>query len=308
MRSIKILKHGMYLPKKVIDNKSLALKYNITEQYIEQRTGIYKRYKIEKEKIEELAINAVKNLLGEEINPQEIDLIVVATSSTNKIMPGISYLIQKEFDIQECMCIDILAGCSGYINAFDIARNYIINGKIEKALIVGVEILTDKIKEMDLSTEILFSDGAGATLIQNCTQNKKYDSLIQSCGQQGDFLTYFSGDNLYMDGKEIYKYAVTKTVDNIKELLKRNHIQIEEIKYIVPHQSNQKIMKAIANRLKLPEEKMYSNIQQIGNTFCASIPIALEQMTRENLLKPGDKIILLGYGGGLNLGSILIEI
>ena len=111
-----------------------------------------------------------------------------------------------------------------------------------------------------------------------------------------------------MEGKEIYKYAVTKTVENVKELLEKSGESLENIKYIVPHQSNMKIMKAIANRLKMENNKIYTNIENVGNTFCASIPIALSEMMKNRLIKKGDKIILLGYGGGLNTGSILIEI
>ena len=111
-----------------------------------------------------------------------------------------------------------------------------------------------------------------------------------------------------MNGTKVYKYAVTKTVENIKQLLEKAQESIEDITYIIPHQSNQKIMKAIASRLKMQEEKMYTNIEKIGNTFCASIPIAIDEMLRKNLLKQGEKVILLGYGGGLNTGSILLEI
>ena len=111
-----------------------------------------------------------------------------------------------------------------------------------------------------------------------------------------------------MDGKEVYKYAVTETVKNVKDLLKKNQINIDDIKYIIPHQSNLKIMKSIANKLKIDSKKVYTNIENVGNTFCASIPIALDEMFEKHLLKKGDKVILLGYGGGLNTGSILMEV
>ena len=223
-------------------------------------------------------------------------------------MPVIANTIQKELEIQPCICMDILAGCSGYINSFDIAKMYIETGKVEKALVVGVEALSKYTDQEDVGTVILLSDGAGATLLQKAEKPKKYFSNIKSSGKNNEILTCKSNEKIKMNGKEIYKYAVTKTVENIKELLEQSNEKLEDIKYIVPHQSNKKIMKAIATRLKIDKEKMYTNIEKVGNTFCASIPIVISEMQEKGLLQEGDKIILLGYGGGLNTGSILLEI
>ena len=144
--------------------------------------------------------------------------------------------------------------------------------------------------------------------MQETKEKRLYSSNITSHGQNGKILTYNANEKLQMDGKEVYKYAVTETVKNVKELLKKNQINIDDIKYIIPHQSNLKIMKSIANKLKIDSKKVYTNIENVGNTFCASIPIALDEMFEKHLLKKGDKIILLGYGGGLNTGSILMEV
>ena len=235
-------------------------------------------------------------------------MIIVATTSTDKLMPGISYIVQKELQIKKCICMDILAGCSGFINAFDIARNYIALGKVNYALVIGCEVLSNYTNVDDFGTAIILSDGAGATLIGKIKEEKIYSSLLESDGQKGEILTCTSNDKIKMEGKAIYKYAVTDTVKNVIQLLEDNNLTLEQIKYIVPHQSNIRIMQAIAQRLKIPEGKMYTNIKEIGNTFCASIPIALNEMFEKGLLQKNDKIILLGYGGGLNLGSILIEI
>ena len=144
--------------------------------------------------------------------------------------------------------------------------------------------------------------------MQETKEKRLYSSNITSYGQNGKILTYNANEKLQMDGKEVYKYAVTDTVKNVKELLKKNQINIDDIKYIIPHQSNLKIMKSIANKLKIDSKKVYTNIENVGNTFCASIPIALDEMFEKHLLKKGDKVILLGYGGGLNTGSILMEV
>lgn len=310
MKNIEIVATGSYLPQNKVDNKTIANELKITEEFIYKRTGIKTRYYSENETIEEMSIKSVHDLLNKnsQIDIENIDMIIVATTSTNLLMPGISYKIQEHFNIKNCMCLDILAGCAGYINAMDIARNYIAIGKINQALIVGVDILSKFTDKSDLSTSIILSDGAGATIIRKLDDNKQYESNIISEGQKGDLLINKANENIKMDGKEIYKYAVTETVKNIKKLLKTSNTDINEIKYIVPHQSNIKIMNSIASRLEIDISKMYINIEDIGNTFCASIPIAIDEMFDKNLLKEGDKIILLGYGGGLNTGSILMEV
>ena len=327
MNNLKIIANGIYFPTKQVENEELENELNLEKGYIEKRTGIKNRYYAIDEKIEDMALKATKNLFKkEEINQQkesiqkdidkeqktkDIDLIITATTSTDILMPGISNYIQKNLDLRPCICLDILAGCSGYINAFDIAKMYIDSGNVKKALIVGVDRLSQVIDKKDIGTAVVLSDGAGATLIEKDEENNKqklYISNIQADGNNNDILTYKYGKKIYMNGKEVYKYAVTKTVQNIKELLKKANLELEDIKYIVPHQSNLKIMKAIAVRLHIEMEKLYTDIETRGNTFCASIPIALHDMQEKGMLKDGDKIILLGYGGGLNTGSILLEI
>ena len=310
MKNIKIVATGSYLPSNKVDNTTIANELKITEEFIYKRTGIKTRYYSEDETIEEIAIKSVHNLIknNSQVDIDKIDMIIVATTSTKLLMPGISYKIQEYFDVKNCMCLDILAGCSGFINAIDIARNYIAIEKTNKALVVGVDILSKITDKTDLSTSIILSDGAGAVLLEKTETDKQYESIITSEGQKGNLLVIESNENIKMDGKEIYKYAVTETVKNIKQLLKTSNIDINEIKYIVPHQSNIKIMNSIASRLKIDISKMYINIENVGNTFCASIPIAIDEMFEKNLLKEGDKIILLGYGGGLNTGSILMEV
>lgn len=311
MKNIEIIATGKYLPTTKIDNTYLAKQLNITEDFIYKRTGIQTRHYSKDENIEQLAIKCIENLIekNSQINPQNIDMIIVATTSTNMLMPGISYKIQEHFNIENCMCIDVLAGCAGFVNALDIAQCYLETDKAKRPLVVGVDLLSKCIEQKDVSTSILLSDGAGAVILQKAKEeNRLYSSNITSHGQNGKILTYNANEKLQMDGKEVYKYAVTETVKNVKELLKKNQINIDDIKYIIPHQSNLKIMKSIANKLKIDSKKVYTNIENVGNTFCASIPIALDEMFEKHLLKKGDKVILLGYGGGLNTGSILMEV
>lgn len=304
MSNIKIISSGKYIPKIQITNKELEEKYSVEENYIFKMTGIKQRFYAE-EKIEELAINAAEKALDN--IKENIDLIIVASVSETNQMPSISYKIQKYFNIKNCMCIDILAGCAGFINAFDIAKMYIDTNKINTALVVGVEKLSNFIDKTDINTEILLSDGAGAIVVKKSQEPKLYYSYIESKGQKGDILTYTDNNKIYMNGKEIYKYAVTDTVKNINKLLDISNINIEELSYIIPHQSNKRILESIAKKINIKKEKMYFNVDKYGNTFCASIPIAIDDMIKLNKLKEKDKVILIGYGGGLNTGSILLE-
>lgn len=298
----------MYLPKQVIDNSYFNSLFNLDENWIYKRTGIEKRYWAPEEKTSDLAIKAVENLISSNnIDLKKVGLIIVASTNYEDSMPGISFNIQKKFEIENCMCLDILAGCSGYINAIDIARKYIELDEIEQALVIGVEKLSKYIDKTDINTAVLLGDGAGATLIGKAT-NKLYAKNIESIGKQGDILTCKENKPIYMDGKKIYKFATARVADNINSLLKNNGLDIKNIKYIIPHQSNLRILTSMAEKINATTEQMYINISDIGNTFNASIPIALDFVVKKELLKQNDKIILVGYGGGLNLGSILIEV
>lgn len=298
----------MYLPKQVIDNSYFNSLFNLDENWIYKRTGIEKRYWAQEEKTSDLAIKAVENLISSNnIDLKKVGLIIAASTNYEDSMPGISFNIQKKFEIENCMCLDILAGCSGYINAIDIARKYIELDEIEQALVIGVEKLSKYIDKTDINTAILLGDGAGATLIGKAT-NKLYAKNIESIGKQGDILTCKENKPIYMDGKKIYKFATARVADNINLLLKNNGLDIENIKYIIPHQSNLRILTSMAEKINAAPEQMYINISGIGNIFNASIPIALDFVVKKELLKQNDKIILVGYGGGLNLGSILIEV
>lgn len=305
MSNLQIIASGKYIPNIKITNEELEEKYKVERNYILKRTGIKQRF-YAKEEIEKLAIKACERALKD--IKEKIDLIIVASISEKRLMPSISFEIQKYFDIKNCMCVDVLAGCAGFINAFDIAKLYMDSGKINTALVVGAEKLSEHIDKSDINTEILLADGAGAIVIKKSENRKLYDSYIESEGQKGEILTCSNDTKIYMDGKEIYKYAVTDTVKNINKLLEKNKINMEEIKYVIPHQSNRRILSSMATKLKLPKEKMYSNVEEYGNTFCASIPIVIDDMLKKGLLKENDKILLIGYGGGLNTGSILLEI
>lgn len=308
MNSIEILANGIALPNRKVENEELNKKFNLSENWIYDRTGIKERYYIENEDLEELAVNAVKNALSKkEIDIQDIGIIVFATTSSKKLMPGISYKVQKELNIKKCMCMDILAGCSGYINAFDIVRKYIALDDVKMGLVIGADVLSEYTNEEDINTKILLGDGAGATLIGKSNKEKIYFQNILSEGQKGEILTCYQNEKIFMDGKKVYKFGTTKPMQCVIDLLEKSGESLENIKYIIPHQSNLKMIKSMAEKLEISIDKMYINIERVGNTFNSSIPIALNELIEKELIKEKDKIILLGYGGGLNLGAILLE-
>lgn len=303
---MRLIASSSYLPSRIITNKEIAEKLNVSIEFIEKRTGIKQRHFVDKELIEDMALKATQKLVDKtNVDIQKIDMIIVATTSTYKLMPGISNYIQKRLKIAECICFDILAGCNGYINAIDIAQMYMNSGKVKKAIIVGVDTLSKFTNKSDIGTAIVLGDGAGASLYE--VSKGKYYSNIQAIPDDKDILTCNINSKIEMDGLAIYKYAVTETTKNLKQLLIQANEKIDNIKFIIPHQSNLKIIRAIASRLGATDEQVFTNIDKIGNTFCASIPIALEKILEKEDLKKGDKIILLGYGGGLNTGSILFE-
>ena len=308
MNSVEIIATGMYLPENEIKNEFFNSKFSLKNNWIEQRTGIRKRFWTKEENATALAINAVKNLITKcKIDIKKIGLIIVASTKFEDSMPGISFEIQKEFNIQDCICMNILAGCSGYINALDIAKKYLELDEVKYALVIGVETISKNVDVEDVNTAILLGDGAGATLLAKAC-NKKYGYNIKSVGQDGNILTCSENEKIYMDGKKVYKFATTMVSENINELLKKENIKISDVKYIIPHQSNLRILNNIKEKIGATQSQMYINIENVGNTFNASIPIALNEIFEKKLLNKNDKIILAGYGGGLNIGSILLEV
>lgn len=306
MSSVKIIATGKYLPKKEIKSEDIEKENNLEDGYIYKRTGIKTRYYSLDETLEDLAINSVKDMIrkNNNLNIQDVDMIVTSSTTYNNMMPSLSFRVQKYFNIKDCMCFDVLAGCSGYINALDIAQKYIATSSAKNVLVIGADILSKNIYH-DIKTQILFGDGAGCVLLKAIKEDKKYISNIKSFDDKNQILTCSMQHELFMNGKEVYKFATSKTVENISEIIEKSKEKIEDIKFIIPHQSNIKILEKICKKTGV---NMYTNIKRYGNTFCASIPIALDDMFKQNKLKENDKVILIGYGGGLNTGSILLEL
>lgn len=268
MNDIQIIASSSYLPKTQISNRFFNEKFNLPEDWIKRRTGIETRYFAKDESIIELGMKVATKLINEnKIDKEIIDGIIVATTSTNRLMPGISFEIQKSLNIENCMCIDILAGCSGFINALDIARKYIALNELTNVLVIGIEKISDFLNFEDINTSIILGDGAGALLLTSSKNKKVYYSNIESFGKDNEILTCNSNEKLYMNGRNVYKFAVNKTTNNILETLNKANLLKKDIEYFILHQSNSRIIDSIYEKLDISKDKTYTNLAKVRKYF-----------------------------------------
>lgn len=322
----KIKATGSCIPQKVVTNDELANIVETDDEWIKSRTGICQRHVSIGEDTSDLATGTAKMILEKgNINPEDIELIVVATISPDYNVPSVSCIVQKNIGAVNAMAFDISAACSGFVFGMSIADKFIKTGAFKNALVIGSEVLSKHVNWADRSTCVLFGDGSGGAFIERSEKPGVIAEDVMSDGAKGFSLTdarctpsnafndvkkveSVEDIKIRMDGKEIFDFATRRIPKSIKKLMDENNITVDDIKYIVPHQANERIVKFIAKKLKMPVEKFYLNIYEYGNTSSASIPIALNEMFEKNLLEEGDKIIISGFGGGLTWGSMLIEI
>lgn len=326
----KISGFSSYLPKKVITNEELSKTVDTTHEWIIQRTGISSRHIADDaETVSYMAIQSCLSLLKKSnTDPSDIDLIVVSSSTPNFIFPSVSCLVQDGIGAKKGgIAIDIRDACSGFINALINADNFIKLRKAKKAIVVGVEKMSDIVDWSDRSTCVLFGDGAGSVLLESMQEEvnpeeKKQrqgiiDSFIASDGSIWSHLFAKSANNtlksntshfVQMNGKEIFKIAVPKMTEAILTILNKNHLSIGEIKAIVPHQANQRIISAVAKNLGVDDDKFVVTVGQHANTSAASIPLALDFAFSSGFIKQGDLIILEAIGAGMTWGGMLVRI
>ncbi len=313
MQGISIIATGKALPRRCVSNDDLSKIVDTNDEWIRSRTGIESRYQCdgEKETCITLAAEAGKNALEKSgIKKNEIGLIIVATSSGDYALPSVACMVQKQlgFD-EEVMSFDISAACSGFLYALGAARGLLETMTRKYALIIGSEQLSRIVNYKDRGTCILFGDGAGAAIIKsegNLYYQKSWsrgDKDVLYCegiGKKGQYIS--------MEGKAVFRFAVTALNQGIKTALTENEMTMEEVDYIVCHQANMRIIDHVKKKFKGYEEKFFTNIEHYGNTSAASIPMALDDMYAGGMLKPGMKIICVGFGAGLTWTSILMEI
>lgn len=316
--SMKITGTGMYVPERTVTNDELSDYVETSDEWIRQRVGVAERRLSTSETAAELGINAAKAALeNAHCTAADLDLIIAATVSGEDIAPSVSCSIQNALGA-DCMAFDINAACSAFIFMLETAAAYISHG-FRRVLVVGAERLSRIVDWTDRSTCVIFGDGAGAAVLESGENYlastftvKGGDSVIKIAAPRGNS-PFFKPENeavtpyIHMNGQETFRYAVNAICSDVKKLLDRAGKTIADVAYIVPHQANSRIIDFAAQRLGIPPEKFYQNISRYGNTSSASIPMALDEMSKKGLLKRGDLLLMCAFGGGLANAACLIE-
>ena len=320
MITSRIVGTGSYVPEQIVTNDDLAKIVETNDEWIRTRTGIRQRRIATSEGTSDLAAKAAERAIEQAgIKPEEIDLIILATSSQDYCFPSGACEVQGRVGAVNAVCYDLSAACTGFVFALNTAQAFIQSGVYRTALVVGSEVLSKLIDWKDRGTCVLFGDGAGAVVVradetgilgfQMHSDGTKGNVLTCGARSNGNFLMNQKPELSYMtmDGQEVFKFAVKRVPEVISQLLEKTGTPIEEIRYFVLHQANYRIIESVAKRLKVGMEKFPANMEYYGNTSGASIPLLLDEMNRAGKLNPGDKIILSGFGGGLTWGATLIQ-
>lgn len=316
----KIIGIGSYVPDTVVTNQDLTKFLDTDDAWIQERTGIRERRISKDMGTCGLAIEAAKRAIDDAgIDPKEIDLIVLATSSGDRAFPAAAMDVQAAIGAVNAVGFDITAACSGFIFGLHIANGFFASGLYKTALIIGAETLSKVVDWTDRGTCILFGDGAGAAVVR-ASETGIIKTLMGSDGTKGWTLecqarnlgNCLNGVKpelgfMKMDGKEVFKFAVRKVPEIVAKILEDAQMDPEEIKYFVLHQANLRILEAASKRLKIPMEKIPVNIERYGNTSAASLPILLDELKRDGKLEKGDKLVLAGFGAGMTWGATLLE-
>ena len=308
----RIIGTGSYLPSKVVTNLDLEKTLDTTDEWITARTGIKERRIVTDESTCDLALEASKKALEmAEITPLEVDLIILATTTPDKIFPATATMLQDRLGAS-CPAFDLQAVCAGFVFALTTAQQYIENGSFKNILVVGSETMSKIVDWSDRSTAILFADGAGAVVISSDNVTGIMHSKLYS---DGSFLSSLHVNNngineqgtIEMLGNEVFKIAVNRLSDLAEETLQDCNMTSDDITWMVPHQANIRIIKAVAKRINLPMSKVIQTLDTHGNTSAASIPLALDTGVRDGRIKKGDVLLFEGIGGGFSWGSVLVE-
>ena len=318
---------GAYLPEKILTNQELEKKLDTSDAWIVERTGIRERRIAAKDECaSSMAAKAGRHALeAGGLDAKEVDLIIVCTSSPDVLFPSTACFVQNELEAFGSAAFDVSAVCSGFIFGLSVAEQYLKTGRYENILLIGSEVNSRIVDWTDRSTCILFGDGAGAVLLKRVEWGKPLGVMsthIYSDGSLSDLICVPGGigksginkddidDKKYfikMSGNATFKVAVKRMADVIREALKFNDLSMEEVSLLIPHQANERIISAVADRLKYPLEKVFMNIQKYGNTSAASIPIGINEARRSGRIEPGDTTVLGSVGAGLTWGSAVIK-
>lgn len=311
---------GGYLPETVRTNHDIAKKVETSNEWVLERTGIYSRHIAGPGETASSMAESASRLAFEAagVNKDDIDLIILATSSPDRVFPSTACLLQHRLDIKKCAAFDVQAACSGFIFALSVADQYIRAGNAKRVLVVGSEINSRLIDWTDRTTCILFGDGAGAVVLEASDEPGILSTHISSDGQYQDLLylpnpsrdfNKRDDDKRYikMHGNEVFKIAVNTLGNIVEETLLANNMEKSDIDWLVPHQANIRIITATAKKLKMPMERVVCTIETQGNTSSASIPLALNEAVRDGRIRRGHTVLMEAFGGGFAWGSALIR-
>ena len=320
-----IISTGHDYPKGILSNADLEKIVETSDEWITSRTGIKQRHKADdNEYTSQFGVRAAKKALDKAgLKAEDIDIILCATTTPDQIMPSTGALIQAQIGATNAAGMDIFAACSGFLYGLTMVESMIRTGQINYALVIGAEVLTKYVDYTDRSTCVIFGDGAGAAIIGKVDDGKGIlATKIRSDGSYEEQLyapgggtklgttheTIDNGDHFFkMKGNELFKVAVRSMTEISKEMLDKAGYTVDDVDLVIPHQANQRITDAVASRLGVPEEKVYSNIAEHGNTSSASIPIALDECIESGKVKEGDLVLLTAFGGGATWGATVVR-
>jgi 3-oxoacyl-[acyl-carrier-protein] synthase III len=316
MKYARIVGTGGYLPEKVLSNSSLEQMVKTSDQWILERTGISNRHIMaDHETTSSMAEHASRQALeAADIQPSDLQLIVVATATPDRTFPSTACILQNRLGAYNCPAFDVNAACAGFIYGLSIAEQFIRNGTVTNALVLGAESLSRIVDWTDRSTCVLFGDGAGAVVLEASDEPGIFSTHIHANGQYNDLL--YAANHMgelkeppyiKMQGNEVFKIAVKTLGDIVDETLAHNNIDQSAIDWLIPHQANLRIITATAKKLNLPMERVILTVQDQGNTSSASIPLALNQAVRDNRIQRGETLLLEAFGAGLAWGSALVR-
>ncbi|MDI6799186.1 MAG: beta-ketoacyl-ACP synthase III [Actinomycetota bacterium] len=321
----KIIGVGSYLPERVLTNQDLEEMVDTSDDWIRTRTGILERRIIEAdENVSDLAAKASLNAISDAgLKVSDIDLIILSTCSPEMILPSTACLVQHKIGAKTTPAFDVMAGCTGFIYALSVAAQFIETGTYRNILVIGADALSRHIDWQDRNTCVLFGDGAGAVVLgPDLNGFGILANYLASTGAGAGLLSIPGGASaapahadsfdktenyLQMNGSEVFKFATRALPRAVKDVTRRANVDLSGIDYIIPHQANYRIIETAARKLNVDSDRIINNIERLGNTSTASIPIALDELYRSGRLKRGDLMILVGFGAGLTWGANLIK-